>query len=489
MTELVFSTYLGGTGYDEIKDVAIDSIGNIYVTGLTTSTDFPFTQNAYDTIYNGGDYDIFLTKLSYDGKLMYSTYIGGSKSEIGFGISVTGSSSVYITGITSSADFPVKSAYQDSIKDGDDVFLLKFDILDNTLVFSTYLGGNGEDKPLDIKPDNSENIYVCGYTKSSDFPVFNTINSTSNGKQEGFITKFRNNGEIIYSRLIGGNENDGVAGIDVNDKNELWFTGNSSTTGFACSENAFYSEKIGGYDIILGKLNEAGDSLLYFSYFGSEGTENIYDFGNDNIYHRGRIKIFSEEMIVITGITNSSGFPVSGNAYDKQLLDFDIFVSVLDPGRKEVLYSTYLGGSGEDGGDDLAALNDSTVFIAGSTGANDFPVTLDAYSSNLSGSTDEVFARFKFKKELISAIKEAPTNEDIKIFPNPTSCAFAISFGISPNQKTTAEIYSLPGSLVFTDTFYNKETTTVDLSGYPNGIFLVKVFVDGKIYHGEICKQ
>lgn len=169
----VFSTYLRGSGCDQAFDVAVDGSRNVYVTGNTTSNDF-LTANAFQSIYKGGfNGDAFVTKLTSDGALTYSTYLGGNGTEIGHGIAADAFGNAYVTGVTDSTNFPTQNPIQPSVggNGNGDVFLTKLTSDGSALVYSTYLGGAGSDLGQDIAIDSANNVYITGYSDSLNFPL------------------------------------------------------------------------------------------------------------------------------------------------------------------------------------------------------------------------------------------------------------------------------------------------------------------------------
>jgi hypothetical protein len=182
---LVYSTYLGGNDYDEGKAIAVDGSGSAYVAGRTSSTNFP-TENPYQN--DQGYTDAFVTKLNTAGNgLVYSTYLGGNAWDIAYGLTVNGSGNAFITGCTMAADFPVLNPYQTD-QDESDAFVTKLSSAGNTLIYSTYLGGDGLDEGYAVAIDGFDNIYVTGYTESSDFPTQNSY-QTFQGVADAFVTK------------------------------------------------------------------------------------------------------------------------------------------------------------------------------------------------------------------------------------------------------------------------------------------------------------
>jgi Big-like domain-containing protein/beta-propeller repeat-containing protein len=188
---LVYSTFMGGSGYDYGHDIAVDSTGSAYVTGWTSSTNFP-TRNAMQPASGGGQYDAFVFKLNPAGSdLVYSTYLGGTSDDWGLGIALDSSEDVYVIGNTESLNFPTVSPFQKHHRGGNttDVFVSKLNAAGSALLFSTYLGGSLTDNGFRIAVDSSGNAYVTGNTSSTDFPTMNPLQSHPNGLSDGFVAK------------------------------------------------------------------------------------------------------------------------------------------------------------------------------------------------------------------------------------------------------------------------------------------------------------
>jgi hypothetical protein len=192
---LLYSTYLGGSGDDVGLGIAVDGAGNAYVTGLTGSADFPTAAGAFDTTFNGGDLDAFVTKLGPSGSapLLYSTYLGGSGDELGVGIALDGAGNAYAAGLTGSADFPTSAGAFDTTFNGgfSDAFVTKLGPSGSApLLYSTYLGGSGSDVGAAIAVDAAGNAYATGLTGSADFPTSaGAFDTTANGGLDAFVTK------------------------------------------------------------------------------------------------------------------------------------------------------------------------------------------------------------------------------------------------------------------------------------------------------------
>ena len=198
---LVYSSYLGGDKRDEGLSIAIDAAGNAYVTGLTLSFNFP-TANAIQPANNaaaGVPEEAFVTKVSASGAaLVYSTYLGGGSGEVGQGIAVDSVGNAYITGVTTSTNFPTVNAVQSTFKGDSDAFITKVNAAGTAFAYSTYLGGsglNGEEQGIGIALDSAGSAYVIGNTGSTDFPTVNPIQATKAGpggpfpSLDAFVTK------------------------------------------------------------------------------------------------------------------------------------------------------------------------------------------------------------------------------------------------------------------------------------------------------------
>jgi hypothetical protein len=254
---LVYSTYLGGSGSDQGNAIAVDSSGFAYVTGSTSSTDFP-TLNPIQSTYHGGGSgsfgppggDAFITKLSADGSaLVYSTYLGGSAQDEGNGIAVDSSGNAYVTGQTIWADFPTANAIQAACDLGSscsygDAFVTKVNAAGSALVYSTYLGGSNDDHGQGIAVDSSGDAYVIGYTDSTDFPIANPFQAGFDFG-DAFVTELNATGSaLVYSTYLGGNCHDLGSGIAVDSSGNAFVTGSTCSTDFPIA-NAFQAANSG----------------------------------------------------------------------------------------------------------------------------------------------------------------------------------------------------------------------------------------------------
>jgi hypothetical protein len=270
---LVYSTYIGGIDGcgEEGSGIVVDGSGNAYVTGYTWATNYDVTVGAFQITYGGGSTDAFVTKLNASGSgLVYSTYIGGSGEDRGLGIAVDGSGNAYVTGITWSTDYDVTTgAFQTTNGGNYDVIVTKLNASGSGLVYSTYIGGSGDDWGNAIAVDGSGNAYVTGYTQSIDYDVtvgaFQTTNEEGSlGGGDVFVTKLNASGSaLVYSTYIGGGLYDEGSGIAVDGSGNAYVTGSTSSTDYDVTPGAFQTTYGGGfYDVFVTKLDMSGTTAL-----------------------------------------------------------------------------------------------------------------------------------------------------------------------------------------------------------------------------------
>jgi hypothetical protein len=315
-TALVYSTYLGGSQGDQGIGIAVDGSGNAYVTGSTLSTDFP-TANALQSTSPGGQ-KAFVSKFNTSGAaLVYSTYLGGSQGDQGGGIAVDGLGNAYVTGSTSSTDFPTVNAFQGSlrvVRSGySNAFVSKLNPSGSALVYSTYLGGGGPDNGNGIAVDGMGNAYVTGTTFSINFPTFNALQSTLSLTVSAFVSKFNPSGSaLVYSTYLNGNA--GLGGswgysIAVDGSGNAYVTGSTSSTNFPTA-NALQGSLVGpGDNAFVSELNPSGSALGYSTYLGGGG-----DSGNG-------IAVDGSGNAYVTGFTQAAFFPTV-NPVQPSLLGF-----------------------------------------------------------------------------------------------------------------------------------------------------------------------
>ncbi|VVB67772.1 Beta-propeller repeat protein [uncultured archaeon] len=271
---LKYSTYLGGSSYDIGYCIAVDGSGNAYIMGRTGSEDFPIKNAYHPTLPGSFNAFITKLTLAGDA-LVYSTYLGGGAEDSGHGIAVDGNGNAYLTGSTTSANFPTKNAYQSVNVGSTDAFVTKLNSAGNALVYSTYLGGSSYDSGGGIAIDDSGDVYVTGYTSSTNFPTNNAYQSANAGKEDAFVAKLSPAGKkLVYSTYLGGSNSDYGYGIAVDDRGNTYVTGGTYSTDFP-TKNAYQDTIGGTENAFVAELSPAGKKLLYSTYLGGIGTFQI----------------------------------------------------------------------------------------------------------------------------------------------------------------------------------------------------------------------
>ncbi|MCG3116314.1 MAG: SBBP repeat-containing protein [Candidatus Manganitrophus sp. SA1] len=378
---LSYSTYLGGSGVDSGRSIAVDAAGNAYVTGWTASADFPISAGAAQN-HLGGAGDVFVAKLNAAGNaLVYSTYLGGNDRDEGRGIAVDASGNAYITGITA-MNFPTtEGAFQTVWQGGHDAFVAKLNPAGDALVYSTYLGGSGDgdktsgpDEGNAIAVDAEGHAYVTGRSASLGFPVTPDAYRTTKGEGDQrfiasvFMTKLHPAGTgLVYSTFLGGESGRAIA---LDGSGHAYVTGSAFT--FPTTPNSFQKTEGGEQDAFVAKLNPTGSAVIYASNLGGSRL----DIGQG-------IAVDPSGHAYVTGTTHSLDFPtvrplqgdLAGECADPE--NFwncsDAFLVKVNPTGSALVYATYLGGSRSDFAHGVAVDKDEEAYVTGGTISFDFP--------------------------------------------------------------------------------------------------------------------
>lgn len=393
---LSYSTLLGSPANENVYAVAVDSSGSVYITGETGSATFPTVAGGFDITHNG-NFDAFVSKLNPAGTaLVYSTFIGGNDADVGIDITVDSAGSAYVTGSTSSAAFPTTPGAFDTEHNGtlgNDVFITKLNADGSGLVYSTFLGGVNHDLGIGIAVDPAGNAFVTGRTGSLNFPQVLGIYGFFGPFFNGFVTKINAAGSgLIYSTFFGGTGNeftngqDGeIGGIAIDSAGNAYVTGSTSSSDFPTTAGAFDNTFGGGEEIFVLKLGFNGTALSvpYATFIGGSGHD----------YASG-IVVDSSGNAYITGTTHTpfappAPFPTTAGAFDTTLNGTrDGFVSKLNPAGSTLVYSTLIGGSGNDASLGIALDSTNNALITGHTLSSDFPSTAGAYDPTYNGGED-----------------------------------------------------------------------------------------------------
>ncbi|MEO0173103.1 MAG: SBBP repeat-containing protein, partial [candidate division WOR-3 bacterium] len=477
---LVWSTYYGGGNGDLGLSIMTDIYGNVFVTGLAASIDFPTYNPGGGAYYQGSNasfYDAFILKFDNNGVRLWATYYGGSDDDMAYSITTDANGNVFVTGYTRSTDFPTQDAgtYYDNTcgTDGNcnfdgtnyyyDVFVLKFNN-SGALKWATYYGGSYSDYGLSITTDGQGNVFVTGYTYSTDFPTYNPgggayYQSSNAGSPDVFILKFNNSGVMLWVTYYGGSDYDIGWSVTTNIYGNVFVSGNTISTDLPTQDaggGAYYDNTFnGGWDAFILKFSNTG-ALLWATYYGGSGGE-----GGLSITTDGQGNVF------VTGYTYSTDFPTqdaggyfdgtcgtdgncNGGYWDAFILKFS--------NSGTLKWATYCGGSGIDYGSSITIDIYGNVFVTGLTYSTNFP-TKDpgggAYYDNTCGTdgncnfdgTDYYNDAFVLK------------------FTYPGDLQWATYYGGSDEEEGYSVITDINGNLFVTGLAVSTDFPTYNLGG------------------------
>jgi hypothetical protein len=330
--------------------------------------------------------------LVIDPVLQYSTFLGGNGGDAAYGVAVDSAGEAYVTGVTASADFPIKSAYQTTTGGSGDAFVAKLNSAGTGLVYSTFLGGGGSDAGNAIAVDSSGNAYITGATTSTNFPttanVFQTMNNGS-GNSNAFVAKLGPSGsKLAYSSYLGGSGPDSGQGIAVDSNGDAFVTGSTESYNFptapavpfqrgnancttvnqieTCTADAFVTE-----------VNPTATELTYSTYLGGTSA----DVGQ-------AIALDAQGNAYVAGYTYSTNFPTQSAYQGASGGGQDCFVAALDAAGTSLVFSTYLGGSGQDAAFGLALDGSSNIYLTGTTTSSNFPIGPNPFQTLYGGNGD-----------------------------------------------------------------------------------------------------
>lgn len=470
-TKIIFSTYLGGSGFDGANAIAVDCEKNIYITGQTSSPNFPGTgfatiqptSTGFQKHVSGTLGNAFLTKLDPSGKtILYSTYCGGFgehggnpnsvKGDVGSGIAVDDKGNAYFTGSTSSDTFPVTpGAFQTTYNGGIwDAFIVKVDTKKrgkSSLIYSTFLGGIDEDRAFGIAIDSCGNAYITGHTDSTNFPVKNALQPTyGEGNRDCFLTKLNSTGsDLIFSTYCGSDGNDQAFSIALDKCDNIYITGLTNSTpnsnpqnpNFPSTNNAFQRLPQGDFlNAFITKFNAEGTAILFSTYFGGS---NGFTFANSIGLDRFGNPCISGQTSATNLPTKNATQPVYGGG------DSDGFVAKLSSDLSKLFFSTFLGGSMDDDAFSIALDWRGDVYIGGATDSTNFFTTRGVFQPTYGGGPLDIFVtKFAFRAcppENLTGFQRRRKNRIINIlkWDAPTKGLSISFYEVATNSEFTDE--------------------------------------------------
>jgi hypothetical protein len=378
-SSLLFSTILAGGAKDWCTDVDSDIAGNIYICGVTASNTF-FQNNSEQPMKKDGGargYDAWIAKITPAGVIEWCRFFGGTNDDWCYSIGVDSNQNTYITGSTYSNDFELLRS-GDSIQGQVDCYLAKFNSSGH-LQFSRLIGSTAHDWGMDIKIDSEDNVVMAAGTMSANFPLVDPLYDEV-VNMDGIIMKFNGDGDVLFATPIGGSGDDWILGIDLDEQNDIYFTGRGFesslkdcpliTNDYSSADGAYYE------DVFVGKMTNDGQKMKYLTVFG--GDQNDYGMG---------IEVDEQGNAYVVGETSSSDF-LSREPFDQYSDDRECFLTILNP-KGRILTSSTFGGSQNEICRDVKLTSSGNIILGGFTDSTDFPIA-NAFPGNstLNGGTD-----------------------------------------------------------------------------------------------------
>ncbi len=456
---LEYATYLCGSHVDHVAAVAVDAAGNAYLTGEAGSSDFPTTPGAFDRT-NGG-IDAFVTKLNPSGSaLAYSTFLGGSEYEKGWGIAVDATGAAFVVGGTTSPDFPATPGAADTTCGTDgrcnpvgqnvlDGFLAKLNPAGSALIYATFIGGSDGEWAYGLALDPSGDALVTGDTVSVDLPATpGSFQTFSAGDHDAYVVRVSAAGDaFLFLTYLGGREDDGSRSIALDPSGAVYVAGTTQSPDFPTTPGAF--DRTCGVDGscdpdpelkpdgFAAKLTADGRQLVYSTYLGGHVWDRVWGLGVD-----------ASGRAYLSGDTSSPDFPTTSGSFDRTFHGiYDAFVASLGPSGDVLEYGSFLGGARTENYARLALDPAGGVYVSGSTMSGDYPVTPGAFDTLLGSETWDVFVT---KLDLAVELNHPPalawTGEsnyvgdglDPEVGTTGTSFSYRVAYSDPDNDPPTA---------------------------------------------------
>lgn len=386
---ITYGSYLGGSANEHGCGVSVDSKCSMFIAGDTLSIDFPVLAGAFDLTHNG-NVDSFVTKLVGTGTtLLFSTYIGGTDGDFGHGVYVTHTEESYITGGTGSSDYPVTpGAFDTTFNGGSDTYVTKLSADGSTLIYSTFLGGVGEEGSLGgqgIGVDANGFAYVAGFTSSANFPTtpgaYDTTYNDNGFFNDTFVTKVSQDGSsLVYSTLVGGDNIDFANALAVSPAGEAFVGGFSLSTNFPTTPGAFETVPNGNSNGYLLKMNLTGTALVYSTFIG--GSSEVV---RDVAWH-------TDGTAFATGYTLSNVYPATPGAFQTAPGgNGDGFISRFNATGTGVVYATYIGGTQIEVGNAVEADENGDAYLTGWTESSLIQLTPGGFDTTYNGGPQDAY--------------------------------------------------------------------------------------------------
>lgn len=484
--QIVYSTYIGGSDVDGAISCVVDNQGSVYSAGVTYSTDWPLTNDAFDTTFAGLCEGIFC-KLSPDGSILeFSSYLGGAGMETILDLALdTLSREIYMTGPLwqlSTHDFPLSSNALFPTSLGNPSFFSVYSPASSSLVYSSLFPCEVDSSQIDasrIIPIGNGQIWISGMVWRGGLPVTSdALQSTYNGgDQDGFIALLDlHEDRLVYSTYFGGSGNDYLGAIFSLSADRVIVAGHTNSIDFPVTANAYdtsFDPGSLGYPDGFITILQRPDSIVSSTYIGGEHSDGI-----------GGIYVNPDGTVIACGSTDSQEFPTTVDGFDTICGWHDSFICKLSSTLSHYEYGTYIGGSIED--DFRSGLLDGqdSIWIGGITNSPDYPVTSDAYQPYLPGWTANFISHLYIGQgsNISQPQKPVPSSFSLEVYPNPFNPSTTISFTLPHAGAVKLSVYDVLGRNVGKQPFASTKNysagehhVTFDGAELASGIYFVRM--------------
>jgi hypothetical protein len=375
---IVWSSFLGGTGVDEGRGVAVDGSGNVFLAGFEASTDFP-VPGGFDTTHAGTD-DGFVAKVTSSGALSWSSYLGGSDRDRLVAIAVGGSGNVFVAGQTWSNDLATTGGWDTTFGGGTDAMVAKISG-GGALLWTSYFGGGGNDQATGIDVDPTGNAFVTGIaTGSTALATAGAYDTSYNGNDDAFVFKVTSGATLAWSTYLGGTAADTANALVVDSAGDVIVAGATASTDFPDTKSTSLADTTAGNtDGFVTKLTSAG-AMVWSRYLGGAGGSDVVN----------GITVDASKNIYLTGNAISASFPIVGGFEPTYRGGVgDAFFAKMAPAGT-ITWSTYLGGSMGDYGRSIVVGTSGDLWIGGYTNSPDFP-TIGGFDTTVGSTAQDAF--------------------------------------------------------------------------------------------------
>jgi len=478
--DLIFSTYWGGSrgetgpGRPPTK-IAIAPSGYPFIGGNTRSIDIPLVGGVAQT-FSGGE-EGFVFGLSGAGdSVIFSSYVGGSSSDGVRDIAFDRAGFLCIVGFSASTDFETVNALQPTRLEFCSAFVRKLEPVKDSVVFSTYFGGNGIDHALTVTVDNDGRIYIAGFTESQDFPLKNPFQDVLlGGFFDGFISILSENGDsVLFSTYLNGAANDFCRAIVVDSEKNFYVCGETSSSNFPVTQGSIQPEYGGSEDGFIFKFAPLGSALLFGTYFGGRAVQTLAD-----------IKIANEGSIIAAGITTSGDFKfvpglIGSSEIHHGIVD-GMILSISGNGDS-ILYSGTIGGQMVDIVSSLAIGPGGEYYVAGTTNSRDFSPLLGLIGNRDTVNGDLYLLQIDDLRTAIDNENESPLPKSFALhqnYPNPFNPTTNVRFTVPFKSNVLIEVFNVLGQRVVTleDRVFSvgEHISVWNAESLPSGVYYIRL--------------